>query len=78
MQQQSDEPIDLNSRFLRLEVQLAHTQHLVDQLNQVITQQADKIDRLSRAYMKLQESYEALKAKGDDKRDLLDEKPPHY
>jgi SlyX protein len=78
MPQPIDEPHDLEARFLRLEVQLAHTQHLVDQLNLVITQQAEKLDRLSRSYRKLQESFEDLKSKSEDKRDLLDEKPPHY
>jgi SlyX protein len=67
-----------DKRITELEMQLAHTQHLLDQLNQVVTQQATKIDRLSNVIERLNRQIDDLKVSDDDKRDLLDEKPPHY
>jgi SlyX protein len=69
---------DLEDRVTELEVQLAHTQHLFDQLNAVVTEQAIKIDRISRAIGKLRESVDDLKHKSEEKLDPLDDKPPHY
>ena len=65
-------------RITELEVQLAHTQHFVDQLNHVVTEQASKIDRMVHLIERLKGRIDELKSAGEEKRDLLDEKPPHY
>ncbi len=65
-------------RITELEVQLAHTQHFVDQLNQVVTEQASKIDRMVHLIERLKGRIDELKSASEEKRDLLDEKPPHY
>lgn len=65
-------------RITELEVQVAHTQHLVDQLNSVVTAQAKQIDRMTRTIGQLQQRIEDLKFKSEPQRDPLDEKPPHY
>lgn len=65
-------------RITELEIQLAHTQHLLEQLNEVVTQQASKVDRMTRLMATMQENLDDLKYKTEEKRDLLDEKPPHY
>lgn len=69
---------DGEDRIHKLEVQLAHTQHLVDQLNAVVTEQSRTIDRMSRMLTQLRSRIDELKLKGDEKRDPLEEKPPHY
>ena len=68
----------IEQRITELEVQVAQTQHLVDQLNEVITDQATRIDGMIRRIAQLQQRVEDLKFKTEEKRDLLDEKPPHY
>lgn len=65
-------------RMTELEIQLAHLQRQFDQLNEVVTDQAGKLDRLSRIIGKMSDSVEELKQKGTEERDPLDEKPPHY
>ena len=65
-------------RITELEIQLAHTQHLLEQLNEVVTEQASKVDRVTRLIATMQEKLDDLKYKTEEKRDLLDEKPPHY
>lgn len=67
-----------DQRIIELETQLAHTQYLFDQLNQVVIQQANRIDRMAAVIEKLSGQVEQLKSAGEEKRDLLDEKPPHY
>ncbi|MXN66166.1 hypothetical protein GR183_14720 [Stappia sp. GBMRC 2046] len=67
---------DLETRLTDLEAQLAHNARTVDELNEVVTAQADLIDRLTR---KVQELTEKL----DDIGDLVEPghvigKPPHY
>lgn len=69
-------PDDLDARIVELEAQLAHNTRLVEELNDVVTTQADAIDRLSR-------KLEALSQRLDDIADLVEPghvigKPPHY
>ncbi len=65
-------------RITQLEVQLAHAQHLLEQLNQVVAEQAAKVDRMTLLIKRLNGQMEELKFANEEKRDLLDEKPPHY
>jgi len=66
-------------RQRQLEELLAHQQHLIDELNGVVTQQRLEMDtmqrRLKSLESKLQAVAERAAAGGED---LPHEKPPHY
>ena len=68
----------LKARIDELEFQFAHLQRIYDQLNEVVTEQADGIDRLTRRVTSLETQYAELKQASDATDDPLDEKPPHY
>ncbi len=68
----------LNDRITKLEISLAHVQHLLDQLNQVVTAQSLENQRIERRFAQLQDQITRLKDKPHDTTDALDEKPPHY
>ena len=67
-----------DKRLEELEFQLAHLQRQFDQLNEVVTGQADTIDRLQRKISTLEGSVSNLKTASEPATDPLDEKPPHY
>lgn len=65
-------------RIVELETQLAHQQHLCDQLNQVLVDQSKRLMRLERVVVQLENQVKDLMPQQREIRDLLDEKPPHY
>lgn len=65
-------------RITALEMQLAHTQREMEQLNEVVTEQSKQIDRALRVLSRFEEKLDDFKHKIDERRDILDEKPPHY
>ena len=69
---------DPMQRVTELEIQLAHTQRVVEQLNEVVTEQSKQLDRVMRSVTRFEEKLDDFKHKIEEKRDLLDEKPPHY
>ena len=70
---------DHQERMTELEIQLAHVQRLYEQLNEVVTEQARRIDLLERRCHQLQTQYKELKERQPESGlDPLDEKPPHY
>ncbi len=69
---------DPMQRVTELEIQLAHTQRVVEQLNEVVTEQSKQLDRVMRSVTRFEEKLDDFKYKIEEKRDLLDEKPPHY
>ena len=71
----SSDPV---KRVTELEIQLAHTQREVEQLNEVVTEQSRQLDRVMRLVKRFEEKLDDFKYKIEEKRDLLDEKPPHY
>ena len=70
--------MDNATRVIQLEVQLAHTQREVEQLNEVVTEQARQLDPVVRLVSRFEEKLDSFNNKIEEKRDLLDEKPPHY
>jgi len=68
----------LESRVSELEIQLAHMVRLVEQLNEIVTQQTLAEDRQRRVIGKLVDQIEELKQKPTGIHDPFDEKPPHY
>ena len=66
-------------RVTELEVQLAHVQRLYEQLNEVVTAEAIRADRLQRQVELLSQQIRNMKAKTEPaESDPLDERPPHY
>jgi SlyX protein len=64
-------------RLVQIETKLAHQEHLLDALNDVVTKQQDSIMRLEEQHAilveRLRSISEALPADGGQ-----DERPPHY
>ena len=71
----SSDPV---KRVTELEIQLAHTQREVEQLNEVVTEQSRQLDRVMRLVTGFEAKLDDFKYKVEEKPDLLDEKPPHY
>jgi SlyX protein len=67
-----------DARVAELEFQLTHLQRIYEQLNEVVTRQADSIDRLERRIVQLDSLVSELKQAAETTVDPLDEKPPHY
>lgn len=68
------DPID--NRLTELEVKASYTEDMLDQLNQVVIQQQNQIDRLVREVAALRER--GTSADDGGFRSLRDELPPHY
>jgi uncharacterized coiled-coil protein SlyX len=68
----------IEKRLIQLETQLAHQQHVCDQLNEVIVDQAKRIMKLERTVVQLETQVRDSLATTREIRDLADEKPPHY
>ncbi len=63
---------------MEIEERLAHLERFVDELNEVVAQQAREIDRLTARVAMLMEREAAREAEGGGGVILGDEKPPHY
>lgn len=62
-----------------LEIQLAYVQRMYDHLNEVVTREAMRADRLEQKVSVLQQQLKTLKEKSaEPASDPLDERPPHY
>ena len=65
-------------RITELEISLAHVQRLFDQLNEVVTTEAARSDRMQRRITELEQQIKSSKAKQpQEQRSLEDQKPPH-
>lgn len=67
----------LESRIIALEEKFSHQDHLVDQLNQIVTAQQLTIDQLKKDVMELKLSQNSQGNQGSN-RTLKDDVPPHY
>ncbi len=66
-------------RITELEIQLAHVQRMYEQLNEVVTSEAMRADRMQRRLDTLTQQFKDIKSKSvEPASDPLDEKPPHY
>ncbi len=69
----------LDSRVTELEIQLAHLQRMFDQLNEVVTEQSKRMDRLQQSNKQLADKLDRMKnASSGGGFDAADDKPPHY
>ncbi|HNP63308.1 MAG TPA: SlyX family protein [Woeseiaceae bacterium] len=64
-------------RFIDLETRLAHQDQLLDELNDVVTQQQEKIMQLEDLCKSLIQRVRSA-SDGVPVDDLADERPPHY
>ncbi len=68
-----------SSRLTQLEIQLAHLQRHVEQLDGVVTDLGRLADRQTRKIVTLESQLRELRSKPQETAsDLVDEKPPHY
>lgn len=65
-------------RITELEMDLTHLQRQYELLNEVVTDQAARLDRALKRIEKWEEGLDRLKNSMDGPGDPLDEKPPHY
>lgn len=63
-------------RVTDLEIRLTHLDDTVDQLNRIIVDQQDRIDRLERTLKQVLSDHERLKESVSP--DIVDTPPPHY
>ncbi len=63
------------ARLEKLESHLAHLEHLVDQLNQVVTEQSRQFVRLQSHQQKLSSTLETIEM---ERVKATNAKPPHY
>jgi uncharacterized coiled-coil protein SlyX len=71
-------PSEPTSRLTALEIQLAHIARQVEQLDEVVTEQALAADRQRQTIRRLIEQIAELRAKPEVAIDPPEEKPPHY
>lgn len=66
---------DPAERFEKLEAHVAHLERQIDQLNEVIIQQAQEMDRLKKQLGRVSQSIENAES---ERVRSVDSKPPHY
>jgi SlyX protein len=71
-----EHPNEIEQRLTELEIKASFTEDLLDQLNQTIFHQQQKIDQLVRAISQLQQR--SPEESGSGARSVRDELPPHY
>ena len=62
-------------RIEKLEGHVAHLERLIDQLNEVIIQQSQELDRLKKQVGRVSQSLQSAEL---DRIKSVDTKPPHY
>ncbi|MGV2974458.1 SlyX family protein [Roseibium alexandrii] len=67
---------EFNNRLEKLEIDLAHAAHTIDELNGVVVEQGKQIDRLTRKLLNMTDQVEELIENVLPGHQI--EKPPHY
>jgi SlyX protein len=67
----------MEKRFIDLEIRFSHQDDFLSQLNDVVTEQQLRIERLEKAILDLKKDVQTDHGV-DSRGSLLDEKPPHY
>ncbi|MBD8892949.1 SlyX family protein [Roseibium litorale] len=68
--------MDHEARIEKLEIDLAHANHTIDELNAVVFEQGRQIDRLTRKLMEMTDQMEELIENALPGHQI--DKPPHY
>ena len=66
----------MEKRLIDLEIRFSHQDDFISQLNEVVTEQQMRIERLEKAILDLKKDMNSENAV-DSRRSLLDDKPPH-
>ena len=74
----SDQPDPLHRRVIALEEAMMRSEHLLDQLNGVLCQVQDRLDRHDRAIERLIDMTERFVVREEEERSPEEERPPHY
>ncbi len=64
-------------RLIELEIRFSHQDEFLQQLNQVVVEQQQKIERLEKEVLDLKKNVNSENGV-DGRRTLTDDKPPHY
>ena len=67
----------MEKRLIELEIRFSHQDEFLCQLNEVVTEQQKRIERLEKQILDLKKSSHSEDGV-DSRRTLLDDKPPHY
>ncbi len=67
-----------DERFIDLETRLAHQERLIEQLNEVLTDQQSRLTRLEEVSESLKDRLRAIGEGGAGTSAPEDERPPHY
>ncbi len=67
----------MEKRLIDLEIRFSHQDDFISQLNEVVTEQQMRIERLEKAILDLKKDINS-ENNVDSRRTLLDDKPPHY
>lgn len=67
----------MEKRLIELEIRFSHQDDFLSQLNEVVTEQQTRIERLEKQILDLKNNTNS-EAGVDSRRTLLDDKPPHY
>ncbi len=67
----------MEKRLIELEIRFSHQDEFLSQLNEVVTEQQKRIERLEKQILDLKNNANS-EAGVDSRRTLLDDKPPHY
>ena len=68
----------MNDRLVELEIRYTHLHKAVEDLGEVVLEQAKLIERLERQLKRLHDRTEVIEQHVEEQRDPRDEKPPHY
>lgn len=74
----SDALARLTARCTDVEAHYTHLEHVVETLNEVVIEQAQRIDALERKLAVLTGQLDTLATQDSEPRSLEDDKPPHY
>ena len=67
----------MEERLINLEVKFSHQDEFILQLNKIVTEQQERIERLEKESLELRRIIEAMNG-GNDALSLENSKPPHY
>lgn len=67
----------MEERLINLEVKFSHQDEFILQLNKIVTEQQERIERLEKESLELRRIIEAMDG-GNDALSIENSKPPHY
>ncbi len=75
----SNQPSSQTDRIVEVEICLTHQQHLLEQLNAVVTEQETRIRKLEQRIETIKTEQQQLRDRVSEQSAAIpDEKPPHY